>query len=157
MVKYNIDSIVRQKVDFSSGSEYLPENYDLKDISELNNRLEFQKNQIEKRVTAGDSMANYLQQIKWDYFMTLTTPYSLTLPAARRLSYRFVSVMENNNMKSGMSIEEDKLFWVAEKFECKDGYHLHGLLKTNASTENIINSYQTCTGVNVPQNIQRNK
>lgn len=32
------------------------------------------------------------------------------------------------------------LFWVAEKFECKDGYHLHGLLNY---------SLQAITGVEV--------
>ena len=34
------------------------------------------------------------------------------------------------------------LFWVAEKFECKDGYHAHGLLK-------ISNKFKTLDPDNV--------
>jgi hypothetical protein len=66
--------------------------------------------------------ANFLQPINWDYFGTFTTGYKLTLPSARRSMERFI---ERLDQKHG-GVE---MFWVAEKFECKDGYHTHGLLR----------------------------
>lgn len=60
----------------------------------------------------------YLDTIPWNFFMTGTTGYELTLPSARRLAQRYY-----NNLPTG-----SYFFWVGEKFELKDGYHIHGLI-----------------------------
>lgn len=66
--------------------------------------------------------AEFLDSIPWDYFCTFTTPYELTLKSARRLSNRIARTI--NIPRAG------KMFWGAEKFECKDGYHLHALINS---------------------------
>ncbi len=66
-----------------------------------------------------------LETIKWNYFATFTTPYELTLKSARRLMVKFHKAMK-------IPGREDWMFWVAEKYKLKDGYHLHALIKTSA-------------------------
>jgi len=65
--------------------------------------------------------ANYLQTFNWDFFATFTTRYSLTLPSARR-------VMERLHSRAANKYGGIRLFWVAEPFDCKDGYHTHALV-----------------------------
>jgi len=65
----------------------------------------------------------FLDGIEWDYFCTFTTPYELTLKSARRLSGRIAKAV--NIPRAG------KMFWGAEKFECKDGYHIHALIQSS--------------------------
>ena len=59
--------------------------------------------------------------MRWTWFATFTTPYELTLPSARRLVERTVKEWRKIDASA-------KVFWVAEKFELKDGYHLHALV-----------------------------
>jgi len=61
---------------------------------------------------------DYLQTIPWTFFYTASTKYELTIKSYRRLMERFFKVIG-----AGM------MFHVAEKFELKDGFHGHGLLK----------------------------
>lgn len=74
---------------------------------------------IKYRSTKVQDLADYLGSLPWDFFMTGSTGYELTLKSARRLAERY-----SNNLPAG-----SKFFWVAEKFECKDGYHIHGLVQ----------------------------
>lgn len=82
----------------------------------------------------------YLDTIKWDYFITGSTHYELTLNSARRLSERF-----HNNLPP-----KSKFFWVAERFECKDGYHIHGLVEASQKSpflfDRMREGWQTVTG-----------
>ena len=83
----------------------------------------------------------YLEGELWDFFVTLTTRYSLTLKSGRRLAERFFNMIK---------FPDDKMFWVAEPFELKDGNHLHALLKhpTKNKTEfnRLIHMWQVATG-----------
>jgi hypothetical protein len=82
-------------------------------------------NEILKQNVAGaDAMATWLQGQEWTRFCTFTTPYTLTLPSARRLMENFHSRI-TEKVFDGVA---PRFFWVSEKFECKDGYHTHGLL-----------------------------
>lgn len=58
------------------------------------------------------------------YFCTFATQHTLTLNSARTAMSVFARKLR------GLMTEEEKLFffWVAERFECKDGYHTHALL-----------------------------
>lgn len=67
--------------------------------------------------------SDWLESIQWNYFATFTTPYEMTLNSARR-------IMDRYHSKMTMPGREDLMFWVAEKYELKDGYHLHALIKT---------------------------
>jgi hypothetical protein len=66
-------------------------------------------------------LTEYLDSLPWDFFITGSTGYTLSLPSARRLAERY-----HNMMPAGSTT-----FFVSEKFECKDGYHIHELLKIN--------------------------
>lgn len=65
------------------------------------------------------SYIDYLQTLPWTYYFTGSTRYELTLKSNRRLMEYFYEAIK---------VPDSMLFHVAEKFECKDGYHGHGLL-----------------------------
>lgn len=67
--------------------------------------------------------SEYLEEIPWTYFATFTTPYEMSLRSARR-------IMDKYHRKMTIEGRDDWIFWAAEKFKLKDGYHLHALIKT---------------------------
>lgn len=71
-----------------------------------------------------DAYANYLDNIDWDFFGTFTTGYEMSLNSARRSMERFA---DRNKKENGGAL----IFWVAEPYEVKDGYHTHALIKMN--------------------------
>jgi hypothetical protein len=64
------------------------------------------------------------------WFATLTTQYTLTLPGARRAMQRFKSIA----YRKGNSLQG---IWFGELFECKDGYHIHALIASDASRDEL--------------------
>lgn len=98
-----------------------------------------------------DAYAEWINSIDWNFFCTFTTGYPLTLKSARRL-------MERTHKSYSKYLGESTLFWVAEPYELKDGYHTHALLKvpeiaTNSKGllsprdhRNLIDLYQQMTG-----------
>ncbi len=90
----------------------------------------------------------WMAKMEWSFFMTGTTKYEMTLKSARRLVERWFEKLD---------IDGARLFWVAERFEIKDGHHVHGLLYVPSSCTlfepvdrevymKIINSWQVVTG-----------
>lgn len=71
-----------------------------------------------------DVWSEYIETIPWNFFCTFTSSYELSLKSARR-------VMEKYHAKMTIAGRDDWMFWVAEKFKLKDGYHLHALIKTS--------------------------
>lgn len=67
----------------------------------------------------------FLEKTNWTFYCTLTTSYSLTLNSARRCVERY-----HESLKFNFGIE-NQIFWIAEPFDCKYGYHLHALIKLN--------------------------
>jgi hypothetical protein len=79
------------------------------------------------RISDKESYVSFLETIDWDFWVTGTTNYSLTLPSARRLMERF-----SNNMKrfnGTLFRDELKIWWVAEPFDLRYGYHIHFLME----------------------------
>lgn len=77
-----------------------------------------------------DSLEGYidfLENVSWDFWITGTTSYSLTLPSARRLMERFGSNMKR--FSGTLFRDELKIFWVAEPFDLRQGYHIHFLME----------------------------
>jgi uncharacterized protein YjhX (UPF0386 family) len=68
-----------------------------------------------------EKYSKWLASMRWTWFATFTTPYELTLKSARRLVERTVHQWQ----KLDPTV---RVFWVAERFELKDGYHLHALV-----------------------------
>ena len=89
--------------------------------------------------------SSWLNSYKWTHFVTLTTPYTLTLKSGRRLVERFFYKLKEHEF-------EPSIFWVAERYEVKDGYHLHALLRINKKNLKkheltfICELYQICAG-----------
>jgi len=77
-----------------------------------------------KPKTTQTEYAEWLETFEWSHWCTFTTAYELSLKSARRLMEGYHKGMRANGF-------EPTLFWVAEKFELRDGWHTHGLLKTN--------------------------
>jgi len=71
-----------------------------------------------------ENYADWLESIEWDFYCTFTTNYELTLKSSRRLMKRLHNKLNDNYSRS-------KFFWVAEPFDCKEGFHTHGLLRFN--------------------------
>lgn len=92
------------------------------------------------KIQIADEYANFVAKQPWDYFVTFTTRYELTLKSTRRLMNRFI------DRTNKMSNTEQSLFWVAERFECKDGFHAHGLLNSKVEFKELVEAYQVVTG-----------
>jgi hypothetical protein len=84
----------------------------------------------------------WLGQYDWDYYCTFTTNYELTLKSARRLMFRFYDMNDFKRLGS------TRLFWAAEPFDTKYGYHTHGLLKVpyGVPINFISDIYQVAAG-----------
>lgn len=84
--------------------------------------------------------ANWLSTFDWQYFVTFTTRHELTLPSARRLMGEYHKELK----KAGST----PFFWVAERYELKDGYHTHALLKPPEYLNfgHLIEIYQVVSG-----------
>lgn len=66
-----------------------------------------------------EALAGWLDQKPWHLWTTFTTAYELTLPSARRSMIRMFDRVNQDNKSA--------VFWAAEKFDAKDGFHLHTL------------------------------
>jgi len=83
------------------------------------------------RSKAKNELADWLNEQNWNLWTTLSTGYELTLPSARRSMIRFHDkVSQTNNCR---------VFWASEKFDLKDGFHVHTLW----SFENKIHDRET--------------
>ncbi len=69
------------------------------------------------------SYGKFLEKTNWTYYCTLTTSYPLTVNSARRSVERFHELLKVNFRL------ENEIFWIAEPFDSKYGYHLHALIK----------------------------
>lgn len=66
-------------------------------------------------------LPKWLDTFDWDFFCTFTTKYTLTVKSGRRLMGRLHDRWQTENRT------QSRLFWAAEPFDCKEGYHLHAL------------------------------
>lgn len=92
------------------------------------------------------SFGNWLQANSWTHWATFTTPYTLTLPSARRLMNRFGEMRISPDIGARNVVKG--LFWAAEPFDCKEGYHTHALMQIDESMpfKAVINAYQIAAG-----------
>lgn len=67
------------------------------------------------------ALGDWLNEKNWNLWTTLSTSYELTLPAARRSMIRFHEKVSKTN--------PCEVFWASEKFDVKDGFHVHSLWK----------------------------
>jgi hypothetical protein len=93
-----------------------------------------------------NAFGTWLQSHSWTHWATFTTPYTLTLPSARRLMNRFGDMRVSTDINARKVVKG--LFWAAEPFDCKEGYHTHALVDIDDSMpfKAVINAYQVATG-----------
>lgn len=70
--------------------------------------------------------SDYLAAEDWDFFATCTTRYPITLKSTRRLADKLAKVSKAHNM-----------FWAAEPFQVRDGFHFHALIKTDVEQQKL--------------------
>ena len=75
---------------------------------------------MNKTITVVD-YAEWLNKMKWQFYCTFTTRYSMSMKSARRAMERLHSHLSSHYGKV-------TLFWVAEPFDTKYGYHTHALI-----------------------------
>lgn len=98
------------------------------------------------RVNAKNGLANWLNNQEWNLWTTLSTGYELTLPGTRRAMIRFHDKVSKTN--------PCQVFWAAEKFDVKDGFHLHTLWKFQNEIHNretycqFVNDWRTICKTN---------
>ncbi len=80
-----------------------------------------------ERGTQKKSMAthygDWLNTMEWDFYCTFTTRYSMSMQAAMH------SIERLNSFLTEQYGSKPTIFWVAEPFDTKYGYHLHALIK----------------------------
>ena len=78
-----------------------------------------------QRVTFQDrtkeAMAGFLDKISFDYFCTFTTRRPVSLYATRRIAEKVCDRVQAGSTSS--------VFWCAEEFDVRDGFHFHALMK----------------------------
>jgi hypothetical protein len=76
---------------------------------------------LSKRIV--NEYGNFLGQTNWTFYCTLTTRYPLTVKSAQRYIERCQEQLRATfNLKT-------QIYWVAEPFDSKYGFHLHCLVK----------------------------
>lgn len=79
--------------------------------------------------------------IECAWFTTLTTQYTLTLSSARRSIDRFVSLIR-------CDMYQVRLIWFAERYDAKDGYHLHAIVCSTAPRKKLNDYWSTAAKPN---------
>ena len=72
--------------------------------------------------------SSFLDGKDWDYFVTFTSEYKMTSPAARRLITTFFNKVNKYDAE---------LFWVTEQFKDKSGVHIHALLRVSREGKKV--------------------
>ena len=67
--------------------------------------------------------AEWLDTLPWTFWCTMTTPYELSLPAARRI------VEKTHGAWSELAGGRCTLFYAAERNQLRDGHHMHALVR----------------------------
>jgi len=75
------------------------------------------------------AFSDFLGQYKFETFATFTTKKTLQLTGARRMAENFA-----RHIGAG---ESTTMFWAAEPFDSKIGYHFHGLINTYGRISNL--------------------
>lgn len=84
----------------------------------------------------GTATDHYGKGIDWGWWATFTTGYSMSVTSARRTMERYYKVIGD---------ECGALLWCAEPFDTREGFHTHGVVKTNASFDWMREAWQIAT------------
>lgn len=104
---------------------------------------------MRQKYAVNSDYSNWLTPLPWTHWATCTTGYEMTLKSARRAMERYHKYLS----KAGSCT----MFWAAEPYDCKDGYHTHALiaLPPSLNYKNAIDLWQTASGGKNLQKWQR--
>lgn len=73
-----------------------------------------------------EALAGFLDKISFDYFCTFTTRKPISLFSTRRIAEKVC-----DQVHAGV---HSSVFWCAEDFDVRDGFHFHALMKIDSLT-----------------------
>jgi hypothetical protein len=106
--------------------------------------LPLPKQSITPKDTLINAWGTYLNTFSWQYYGTFTASKPMSLTLAR-------SAMTNLHDALNKQYTPVQMFWVAEPFDTKYGYHTHALLSLNLpinkkTEKTIINNWAAVVG-----------
>jgi hypothetical protein len=93
-------------------------------------------NKFTKKPDPKNIVAEYLDAVDWSHWCTFTTKWELTLPSARRMALK-IKEKFCSPLSDMFQIDNPAMFWAAEPFDIKNGYHIHALIRTGASKKEL--------------------
>jgi hypothetical protein len=84
-------------------------------------------------------LTGWLDSINFTHFCTFTTSKPISIYSTRRIAEKLYNVCLGGNKVSSM-------FWASEKFEVRDGFHFHALLRTPLQPQQIWEWYYSRYG-----------
>jgi len=82
--------------------------------------------------------ANWLNDMDWHFFCTLSTRYPLTVEGTRRAMQRLYDFIIEN-------FGSVRIFWVAEPFDTRIGYHAHAFIYFEDSSSKTLKELRVFT------------
>ena len=80
-----------------------------------------------------EALGNFLDVIDFSHFCTFTTRKPVSVAATRRIAEKVAKFVDAGRASS--------MFWAAEKFDVREGFHFHALLSTPLHPLEIFNWY----------------
>lgn len=80
-----------------------------------------------------ETLGNFLAVVNFTHFCTFTSRRPISLNATRRIAENVAKYVDAGNTGS--------MFWAAEKFDVREGYHFHALLATPINAMDIFGWY----------------
>ena len=97
------------------------------------------------------AVSQFLDTWKWDYFVTFTTDYELSLKSCRRLMVNYAARLNLFNLSHGMPDDPTLLAWFCEANPNRGGHHIHALLKTPIGVQDQFQEWQKVSGSQWPK------
>lgn len=91
-----------------------------------------------------DAFATMVSDNDWNWWCTFTLPRELTLPGARRLADTVARDFCAPNV--GPGCQETAILWAAEPFDCKEGFHIHAVLKNTLTFKGMRDALNKVPG-----------
>jgi hypothetical protein len=85
-----------------------------------------------------DVFGGFLDKTEWCYWCTFTTKWELTLPSARRMAEKiYIKFCSRVGQGDLFQCDNPAMFWAAEPFDLRNGFHIHALIRTGAEPKQI--------------------
>jgi len=80
-----------------------------------------------------EALGNFLQIVDFTHFCTFTTAKPISLGSTRRIAQNVARFVDAGNSST--------MFWAAEAFDVREGFHFHALLQSPINAMEIFSWY----------------